>query len=138
MKRRPRRGTGAAWAGVPVATRWRLAPCSRALLAALLVLVVVPGSVAAPSSDAEPAGYVAFVEDFAGSCVARNGVRLLVKSTHPTRKLRVWLDRYHLGSGTGDRSRTDLLPGAEPEPLGCSRTSHGAQEWRLVRALFID
>lgn len=43
-----------------------------------------------------------------------------------------------MGAGTGDRSRTELLPGAEPEPLGCSRSEFGAQEWRLVKAQFVD
>jgi hypothetical protein len=40
--------------------------------------------------------------------------------------------------GTGDRSRSDLAAGAEPEPLGCSRSESGPQEWRLVRAVFVD
>jgi hypothetical protein len=48
------------------------------------------------------------------------------------------LDRYHMGIGTGDRSRSDLRPGAAPEPLGCSRSLTGPQEWRLVRASFVD
>jgi hypothetical protein len=43
-----------------------------------------------------------------------------------------------MGIGTGDRSRSDLKPGAEPEPLGGSRSLTGAQEWRLVRANFLD
>lgn len=93
---------------------------------------------AAPPADEDARQYVAFVEDFVGTCVARSGVQIQVKNTHPTRKLRVWLDRYFMGSGTGDRSRSDLLPAADPEPLGCSRTDHGAQEWRIVRAIFVD
>lgn len=82
--------------------------------------------------------YVVFVEDFTAQCVARNGVQILVKSTHPTRGLRVWLDRYHMGTGTGDRSRTDLAPAGEPQALGCSRSASGTQEWRIVRAVFLD
>ena len=95
-------------------------------------------AVSAPPVEEDARQYVAFVEEFAGHCVARSGVQIQVKSTHPTRKLRVWLDRYQMGTGTGDRSRSELLPGAEPEPLGCSRSSHGTQEWRIVRAVFID
>jgi hypothetical protein len=48
------------------------------------------------------------------------------------------MDRFHMGVGTGDRSRSELKPGAEPEPLGCSRTLTGVQEWRIVRAQFVD
>jgi hypothetical protein len=81
---------------------------------------------------------VNFVEEPTATCVSRNGVQILVRNTHPTRALRVWLDRYHMGIGTGDRSRSDLKPGAAPEPLGCSRSLNGAQEWRLVRATFLD
>lgn len=86
----------------------------------------------------EAAAYLQFVEEPAAQCVARNGMQILVRNTHPTRRLRVWLDRIHMGVGTGDRSRTDLAPGAEPEPLGCSRSLSGPQEWRLARAQFID
>ncbi|WP_428424772.1 hypothetical protein [Methylibium sp.] len=89
-------------------------------------------------AEEEATQYVSFVEDFTAQCVARNGVQILVKSSHPTRRLRVWLDRYHMGTGTGDRSRTDLEPGGEPQALGCSRSSTGPQEWRIVRGVFLD
>lgn len=111
----------------------------------LLLLSMLGGAFAvqaAPAAGQPDAGdakqYVQFVEDFTGNCVSRNGVQLLVKNTHPTRTLRVWLDRYHMGIGTGDRSRTDLPAGSEPEPLGCSRNLNGPQEWRIVRAAFVD
>jgi hypothetical protein len=86
----------------------------------------------------DPAAFVAFVQEHGATCVARSGVQILVKNTHPTRTLRVWLDRWHMGVGTGDRSKSDLKPGAEPEALGCSRSLTGPQEWRLVRAQFLD
>lgn len=92
----------------------------------------------APGAPEDASAYVAFVQEFAGTCVARNGVQILVKNTHPTRTVKVWFDRYHMGTGTGDRSRSELRPAAEPEPLGCSRTTDGPQEWRLVRAAFVD
>lgn len=102
-------------------------------------VAVLANAAAAQAQAAEDAtGYVQFVEDFTANCVARNGVQLQVKNTHPSRKIRVWLDRVQMGVGTGDRSRTELSPGAEPEPLGCSRTLTGTQEWRLVRAQFIE
>ncbi|HEU4457750.1 MAG TPA: hypothetical protein VFR90_01335 [Methylibium sp.] len=94
---------------------------------------------AARAQDEDPKRYVAFVEEFSGTCTSRNGVQLLVKSTHPTRKLRVWLDRFSRNVGTGDRSRSDLVPRGEPEALGCSRTlDGGTQEWRIAKAQFID
>lgn len=108
----------------------------RATAAALLVWLTLAS--AALRAEDDPRDFVEFVQDFTSNCVARQGVQILVRSRHQTRKLRVWLDRYHMGSGTGDRSRTDLLPGGEPEPLGCSRTETGVQEWRIVRAAFVD
>ncbi len=96
------------------------------------------GGAAVAQVDEDPVRYIEFTQDFTGHCVARQGVQILVRSTHPTRSVRVWLDRYHMGTGTGDRSRSELRPQAEPEPLGCSRTTHGPQEWRVVRASFVD
>jgi hypothetical protein len=90
------------------------------------------------SAAEEASAFVSFVEEHASTCVSRNGVQILVRNTHPSRTLRVWLDRYHMGTGTGDRSRSELKPGAAPEPLGCSRSLTGPQEWRLVRAAFVD
>lgn len=105
----------------------------RLLLAASFVAAVSAGA------EDDAARYVAFVQEPAGTCVARGGMQWLVKSTHPTRKLRVWLDRTQMGVGTGDRSRSELGPGADPEPLGCSRLPGGGeQQWRLARAAFVD
>ena len=112
-------------------TPWKPLP---AALAACLSFA----SALAMGAEDDAAASVAFTQDFAGLCVARNGVQILVRNTHPTRRVRVWLDRIHMGVGTGDRSRSDLAPGAEPEPLGCSRSLSGPQEWRVVRAVFID
>lgn len=109
----------------------RASPWRRLLLPALLAALP-----AVAQDDAQR--YVRFVEEPAGECVNRNGVQILVKNEHPTRRLRVWLDRFQAGIGTGDRSRSDLAPGAPPEPLGCSRNLAGAQEWRLARAMFLD
>ena len=107
------------------------------LLPALLLCALLP--IAAPArADDDAATYVAFVEEHAASCVQRNGTQIQVRSTHPTRRIKVWLDRFHMGVGTGDRSRSELAPGAEPQPLGCSRSATGAQEWRIVRAVFLD
>jgi len=107
----------------------------------LLPALLLPGLLlaAAPArAEDDAAKYVAFVEEHAATCVQRNATQIQVRSTHPTRKIKVWLDRYHMGVGTGDRSRSELAPGGEPEPLGCSRSTTGKQEWRIVRAIFVD
>lgn len=97
------------------------------------------GSAGAAAGPEDPLAFVAFVTEPSALCVSRQAVRILVRNTHPTRSLRVWLDRSQRGGGTGDRSRSELAPGAEPEPLGCSRTLDGGdQAWRPVRAQFID
>lgn len=106
-------------------------------LAALAFLAALPAQAQDPAQE-DARRYVRFVEEQAGECLNRNGVQILVKNEHPTRRLRVWLDRYQAGIGTGDRSRSDLSPGATPEPLGCSRNLAGVQEWRLARAVFLD
>jgi hypothetical protein len=116
----------------------------RIISIALGTILLSTAALAAPPSDAaaaapdEPTRYLKFVEEFTGNCVARNGVQVQIQNTHPTRTIRVWLDRYHAGSGTGDRSRSDLAPGAPAEPLGCSRNQNLPQEWRVVRAAFVN
>ncbi|TXC66553.1 hypothetical protein FSC37_14065 [Piscinibacter aquaticus] len=105
----------------------------RALPALLVCVAALPAR-----AEEDAAKYVSFVEENAASCVQRNATQIQVRSTHPTRRIKVWLDRYHMGVGTGDRSRSELTPGAEPEPLGCSRSTTGKQEWRIVRAVFVD
>lgn len=114
-----------------------------ALVPALLLMVSAAALQPARAADPEPAAddparYVQFVEEDADKCVSRNGVQIQVKSTHPTRRIRIWMDRTLGGNGTGDRSRSDLAPGADPEPLGCSRNGGVVQGWRLVRAVYID
>ena len=109
----------------------------RAWAAPIVLLTALAGAPTARAAD-DPAQYVEFVQEPTAGCVARNGVQIQVKSTHPKRTLRVWLDRKLMGSGTGDRSRSELKPGAAPEPLGCSRSDGGEQSWVLVRAAFVD
>jgi len=104
----------------------------------LVAEAATPASVPAPAAD-DPAAHLQFVQEFGATCVARSGVQILMKNTHARRTLRVWLERQVAGMGTGDRSRTDLPPGAEPDALGCSRTLDGApQAWRVVKLLFVD
>lgn len=85
------------------------------------------------------ARFVKFVEDLpSGQCANNRGRAIFVTNAHPSRKLMVWLDRFHMGVPTADRSRSELAPGAPPEALGCSRSDTGPQEWRIVRARFVD
>lgn len=108
----------------------------------LRFILLFVGLLFAPSgwtqAEQEAKDFVVFSQEFEATCVSREAVQILVNNAHPTRKIRVWLDRYHMGVGTGDRSKTDLHPAAAPEPLGCSRTLSGPQEWRMVRAEFIN
>lgn len=98
-----------------------------------------PATPATAAAADDPAAHLQFVQEFGATCVARSGVQILMKNTHARRTLRVWLDRQVAGVGTGDRSRTDLPPGAEPDALGCSRTLDGAaQAWRVVKLQFLD
>ncbi|MFM2119031.1 MAG: hypothetical protein RL722_499 [Pseudomonadota bacterium] len=125
----------------------RTLPITLALVMGLLPLASQaqtppPAASAAPSAHPgdpdDPAGYVRFVEEFAGNCVNWSGVQIQVKNVHPSRSLRVWLDREYMGKGTGDRSRSLLRPGAEAEPLGCSRVAGGAQGWKIVKVQWAE
>jgi hypothetical protein len=103
------------------------------------VLLACLGAAAAHAQPGEdPLSFVRFVEDDDANCVMREGRMILVRSIHPTRIVRAWIERHHMGKPTGDRSRSELPPGAEPEKLGCSRTQYGKQEWIAVKAQFVE
>jgi hypothetical protein len=114
----------------------RLPRTAAALLAGLAVTALAASGGRAAEDD--PRQFVEFVEDFEAVCVQREGVMILVRNTHPSKALRIWMERWHMGANTGDRGKSDLLPGGEAEKLGCSRTLSGKQEWRVIRAQFID
>ncbi|MEY2690666.1 MAG: hypothetical protein RL375_4866 [Pseudomonadota bacterium] len=97
-----------------------------------------PAAASAAVASDSPAAFVTFVLETTSNCMLNNGQQVQMRSRHPSRTIRVWLDRFQRGIGTGDRSRTDLAPGAEPDPLGCSRSAAGVQEWRVVKAQFVD
>lgn len=91
------------------------------------------------AADEDAAAFVKFGEDFGATCVNRNTVTVTVKNTHPSRTVRVWLERSVGGTSTGDRSKSDLKPNAEPEDLGCARSLEGAeQKWKIQRAVFVE
>lgn len=100
-------------------------------------LVETKGVQTAPVSDS-PAQFVEFILEDEANCQSRDSQHVIVHNTHPTKTVRVWLDRYYRNVPTGDRSRTDLLPGAEPEGLGCATVMNAKQEWRVVKALFLE
>ncbi|MDE3011973.1 MAG: hypothetical protein KGI67_13900 [Pseudomonadota bacterium] len=131
----------------------RAAVCAGLVLMAAPVLAAAGATAAAHPADAaplasgdarpaaasdDPAAYVQFVLEDDSDCLMREGKHVLVRSAHPSRTIRVWLDRYYRNRGTGDRSRSDLRPGAEGEALGCSHIGDGDQEWRVVRAQFLE
>ena len=97
-----------------------------------------PAAPAAPAAAEDPAQFIQFVLEDDANCQIREGQHISVRSRHPTRTIRVWLDRFYQNTGTGDRSRSDLRPAAEPEGLGCSVVMNGKQEWRIVRAQFLN
>jgi hypothetical protein len=103
--------------------------------AALGVLAWIP---AAAQEAEDPVKFVILSTEDDANCVRWEGQLVVVRNSHPTRRIKVWLERFHMGTGTGDRSRTELNPNTEPEPLGCSRSQYGKQEWRVVRAIFLD
>ncbi len=146
---------------LPAARRLAVRPViarMRALASLAWALVLVPAAmhvsaaplpatttgVGAPAADAsaqttdDPGSFVQFTHEDDSNCQLRDGKKIFVHSTHPTRRIRVWLDRYYQNVGTGDRGRSDLAPAAEAEPLGCDTVMNGAQEWRIARALFLD
>jgi hypothetical protein len=105
---------------------------------ALIVCVASWAASTVWAADEDPQRFVEFVQEPTATCVQRSGQQIQVKSSHPKRTVRVWLDRKVMGNGTGDRSRSTLKPGAAAEPLGCSRSDGAEQSWVIVRAEFVN
>jgi len=73
-------------------------------------------------------------------CVSNGGRLVSVRriEADDARALRVWIERWHLGMRTADRTRHDFVPGAADAALGCSRTVDGEQRWEIVETRWLD
>ena len=85
----------------------------------------------------DPASFLKFSTDFDAKCVVRGGVMIYISNTHSTGKIKVLLERWYMDNRTADRGRSVLMPGAEPEALGCSLVSKGKQEWRVLKSEWV-
>lgn len=100
------------------------------LLIGLLLSLSCTGLLA----EEDPASFLKFSTDFDAKCVIRGGVMIYISNTHSTGKIKVLLERWYMDNRTADRGRSVLMPGAEPEALGCSLVSKGKQEWRVLES----
>jgi len=105
-----------------------------------LVLSGVCLSAAWPVSaeDEDPLRFIVFSTDFDSKCVQRNGVMIYIANSHPSRTMRLVLERWYMDNRTADRGKSMLKPGADPEPLGCSNIEGGKQEWRVLKSEWLD
>ena len=76
--------------------------------------------------------------DFDAKCVVRGGVMIYISNTPSTGKIKVLLERWYMNNRTADRGRSVLMPGAEPEALGCSLISDGKQEWKVLKSEWVN
>ena len=88
-------------------------------------------------ANGDPESFLKFSTDFDAKCVVRGGVMIYISNTHSTGKIRVLLERWYMDNRTADRGRSVLMPGAEPEALGCSLVSKGKQEWRVLKSEWV-
>ena len=63
---------------------------------------------------------------------------IYISNVHPDGKIKVMLERWYMNNRTADRGRSVLIPGAEPEALGCSMISDGEQEWKVLKSEWVD
>ena len=88
-------------------------------------------------ANGDPASFLKFSTDFDAKCVTRGGVMIYISNTHSTGKIKVLLERWYMDNRTADRGRSVLMPGAEPEALGCSLVSNGKQEWKILKSEWV-
>ena len=106
---------------------------SKSLLASLALSLFSMGVFA----NGDPASFLKFSTDFDAKCVVRGGVMIYISNTHSTGKIKVLLERWYMDNRTADRGRSVLMPGAEPEALGCSLVSNGKQEWKILKSEWV-
>ena len=107
---------------------------SKHLLLSLALLVFSTGAFA----NGDPTSFLKFSTDFDAKCVVRGGVMIYISNTHSTGKIKVLLERWYMDNRTADRGRSVLMPGAEPEALGCSLVSDGKQEWKVLKSEWVN
>ena len=107
---------------------------SKYLLASLVLSLFFTGAFA----NGDPASFLKFSTDFDAKCVVRGGVMIYISNTHSTGKIKVLLERWYMNNRTADRGRSVLMPGAEPEALGCSLVSDGKQEWKVLKSEWVN
>ena len=106
---------------------------SKYLLASLVLSLFFTGAFA----NGDPTSFLKFSTDFDAKCVVRGGVMIYISNTHSTGKIKVLLERWYMDNRTADRGRSVLMPGAEPEALGCSLVSDGKQEWKVLKSEWV-
>ena len=106
-------------------------------LKCLLIVVALTLLSEGVLADGDPDAFLKFSTDFDAKCVVRGGVMIYISNTHSTGKIRVLLERWYMDNRTADRGRSVLMPGAEPEALGCSLVSKGKQEWRVLKSEWV-
>ena len=109
---------------------------SRALKYRLTSLALLLFSVGA-FANGDPASFLKFSTDFDAKCVTRGGVMIYISNTHSSGKIKVLLERWYMDNRTADRGRSVLMPGSEPEALGCSLVSNGKQEWKVLKSEWV-
>ena len=107
---------------------------SKSLLPSLALVLFSMGAFA----NGDPASFLKFSTDFDAKCVVRGGVMIYISNTHSTGKIKVLLERWYMNNRTADRGRSVLMPGAEPEALGCSLISNGKQEWKVLKSEWVN
>jgi len=110
----------------------------RAAVVSLLALSCLALPLQAAAEDEDPLKFIAFSTDFDSKCVQRNGVMIYIANSHPSRTMRLVLERWYMDNRTADRGKSMLKPGADPEPLGCSNIEGGKQEWRVLKSEWLD
>ena len=102
-------------------------------------LICLPLLLAQASHASEDAAqHIDFSYDFDSKCVVRNGKMLLIKSNHAQRTIKVYLQRYFAEKRQPGRTVQVLKPGDEAVGLGCTMIDGKPQDWKLIKATYLD
>jgi len=84
--------------------------------------------------------YLEFLSVEDGHCqnLSQGGQLLLLKSTHPAKKIKFRLERYFAGVRQPGLVQDVIDPGSQPVRLGCTRVDNREQNWKVRLATFLD
>lgn len=116
---------------------WQIRGMDWRIRLTLLALALTPGLPVAAGEAEDPRAFIEFGHEYASACTRHRAEMRLVANTHESRAIEIVLWRYLGDTRSQGRSVKTLAPGADPEPLGCTKANGLERRWEIERIEFV-